>query len=429
MSKNTLNLSRSIEKSKNEVTVLFTDIVDSTKFWDKHGDTAGRLMLDRHNKLLFPVVEAFRGTLIKTIGDSIMASFKNPKDGVEAAIAMQQQLRLARQKDKSFQVHIRIGVHTGQAIVESKDVFGDTVNVAARVESAAGTDEILVSEAAARRLKRKMTDFGLKRKRTFVPKGKRRKLSVWVCDWTAVRNLTDAVRHPRFFPPNKAQRLELVVYAITNLVSGYLIFHDYLRYLLAGSATLSPYLAPPHPMLRWLIIAVATGAILMAIRFLSKISRPPIRLFQFLKGGSIFGVLFIALIWIADAVDLKIQNYWTAPLYQPPHRLIEIVADDVDIFQKPNVTSRKIVGARKNQLYVLKNKVQRKRRTFAKVALTHDSLSQGFIVEQLPPKLGIAPVQQLAHRQLVLRYYHLYAFILGVMGFLYGLWSFRLKPL
>ena len=65
VSENTRNLSDFIEKSKTEVTVLFTDIVNSTQFWDQHGDTAGRLMLDLHNTLLFPVVKAFRGTIVK----------------------------------------------------------------------------------------------------------------------------------------------------------------------------------------------------------------------------------------------------------------------------------------------------------------------------------------------------------------------------
>ena len=79
-----------IRSSKKYVTILFTDIVDSTKYWDQFGDVQGRLMVDRHNRLLFPLVGKFKGRIIKTIGDSIMAAFAKPEDAIKAAVAMQQ---------------------------------------------------------------------------------------------------------------------------------------------------------------------------------------------------------------------------------------------------------------------------------------------------------------------------------------------------
>lgn len=92
------SITRQIEKSKKDVTILFTDIERSTEFWDRHGDTAGRLMLDLHNKLMFPVIRSFKGTVTKTIGDSIMASFRKPEDAVRAAIGMQQILDKRKQE-------------------------------------------------------------------------------------------------------------------------------------------------------------------------------------------------------------------------------------------------------------------------------------------------------------------------------------------
>ena len=72
------SIAQQIKRSRKIVTILFTDIEGSTLYWERHGDIKGRLMVDRHNRMLFPVVKRFHGKVIKTIGDAIMASFKNP---------------------------------------------------------------------------------------------------------------------------------------------------------------------------------------------------------------------------------------------------------------------------------------------------------------------------------------------------------------
>ena len=72
-----------IKSSRKHVTILFSDIEESTTYWDKFGDIEGRLMVDRHNRILFPVIHRFKGRIIKTIGDSIMASFRKPEHAVQ----------------------------------------------------------------------------------------------------------------------------------------------------------------------------------------------------------------------------------------------------------------------------------------------------------------------------------------------------------
>jgi class 3 adenylate cyclase len=96
-----------IRVSKKHITVPFTEIEDSTRYWDKFGDIQGRLMVERHNRLLFPVVHKFRGRIIKTIGDSIMAAFEKPEYALNAAIAMQQTMASERQSDETFTICIR----------------------------------------------------------------------------------------------------------------------------------------------------------------------------------------------------------------------------------------------------------------------------------------------------------------------------------
>jgi len=135
------------DKFSQNVTVMFTDIKGSTTFFETYGDIEGRLMVQKHNEMLFPIITSSSGRVIKTIGDAIMAAFEAPEGAVRAAIGMQQQLLEYNRskKDKKDQIHIRIGINTGEGLVEKSDIYGDVVNVAARVESLTEPDDILVS--------------------------------------------------------------------------------------------------------------------------------------------------------------------------------------------------------------------------------------------------------------------------------------------
>src|SRR5262245_57038380 len=81
-----------LRRHKAQVTIFFTDVVGSTTYFDRFGDTAGLLLLHRHDNLVTRAVEEFDGAVIKTIGDSVMAEFPEPVLAVRAAIAIQQRL-------------------------------------------------------------------------------------------------------------------------------------------------------------------------------------------------------------------------------------------------------------------------------------------------------------------------------------------------
>ncbi len=74
------------ERHRTPMTILFSDIKDSTAYFERNGDVKGLAMVERHNKLLFPCVENNHGRIIKTIGDAIMALFNDPVDAVTAAV-------------------------------------------------------------------------------------------------------------------------------------------------------------------------------------------------------------------------------------------------------------------------------------------------------------------------------------------------------
>jgi class 3 adenylate cyclase len=141
------------QQFRRDITLLFTDIRGSTSYFEQHGDLSGRQMVQRHNDLLFPLVTQHEGTVLKTLGDTIMASYGEATAAVQSAIAMQRALRdYNAQQAVSDQIHIRIGINSGQALIEAQDVFGDVVNVASRVESCALPDQILISSATYTRL-------------------------------------------------------------------------------------------------------------------------------------------------------------------------------------------------------------------------------------------------------------------------------------
>src|SRR2546422_10834329 len=103
-----------LRRHKTHRAVLFTDVVGSTTYFDRFGDTAGLLLLHRHDNLVIGAVEEFHGIVVKTIGDSVMAEFPEPLLAVRAAIAIQQ--RLLQQTEtvvESERLPIRTGTHCG----------------------------------------------------------------------------------------------------------------------------------------------------------------------------------------------------------------------------------------------------------------------------------------------------------------------------
>ena len=137
-----------LREHKNDLTLLFTDIVGSTRFFDRFGDTAGLAMIHGHVELVAAVVEQYNGTVIKTIGDSVMAEFPGPGSAVRAAVEIERRLlKRNRTLPPQERIEVRIGIHTGKAFRKGNDLFGDVVNVAARITKRSAAAQILVSRA------------------------------------------------------------------------------------------------------------------------------------------------------------------------------------------------------------------------------------------------------------------------------------------
>lgn len=123
-------------------TVLFTDIVDSTAHAARIGDTAWRKTMDEHDRISRRLIEQYRGRLIKSTGDGLLATFDGPGRAIRCALAMEPWL--AR-----LQLSVRAGLHMGEVEDRGDDIGGIAVHIAARIMARAEAGEVVVSRVVA----------------------------------------------------------------------------------------------------------------------------------------------------------------------------------------------------------------------------------------------------------------------------------------
>jgi class 3 adenylate cyclase len=172
-----------LDKLRRNITVLFTDLKGSTNYFEKYGDSAGLLMVHRCNTMLGEIVERHGGRVIKTIGDAVMAAFEDHAEAVAASIEMQEAITADNaDKPETHRISIRIGINHGLGIVKSNDVFGDVVNVASRVESAAAPEQILISDTLYKAVA-SSGKFRIRRFGKFALKGKAEERDLYEVEW------------------------------------------------------------------------------------------------------------------------------------------------------------------------------------------------------------------------------------------------------
>jgi len=125
-----------------EVAILFADVVGSTQLYDKFGDTKASETVARCLDVMKDSTYQFNGTVIKTIGDEVMATFLTVDDAMGAASQMQARISAG---DAEINVTIRIGCHFGPVVQEQNDIFGAAVHTANRMTSQAKAKQIIIS--------------------------------------------------------------------------------------------------------------------------------------------------------------------------------------------------------------------------------------------------------------------------------------------
>ena len=136
-----------------ELAILFADVVGSTHIYEVMGDLRARDMVLTCVDIMRSATEAHEGTVIKTIGDEIMATFPTADNALNAASQMQHEIRShAELKVDGQPIAIRIGCHFGPVVLENRDIFGAAVHTANRMTSQAKAGQIMITGAMVQRL-------------------------------------------------------------------------------------------------------------------------------------------------------------------------------------------------------------------------------------------------------------------------------------
>jgi class 3 adenylate cyclase len=138
------------------MTLLFSDLTDSTLLYATVGDAAAFKLVQDHFDTVLPLVERGRGALVKTIGDAVMAAFADEMDALAASLDILDAFaRFRARGGDATRTHIKLGLYTGPCYVitanSQLDYFGQTVNVAARLQGQARSGELVIEEALAER--------------------------------------------------------------------------------------------------------------------------------------------------------------------------------------------------------------------------------------------------------------------------------------
>ena len=158
--------------------IMFADVAGSTSLYDALGNQEADRQIRYCIDTLTALTSKHRGTLIKTIGDEIMASFNSANDAIDAAIDMQSTIS----GDDSNTLLIRVGVEFGPAIPREGDLFGDAVNVAARMAAVAKHRQIITTEHCIDQLSNDRKSIARHFDQAKV-KGKELELNIYQVNW------------------------------------------------------------------------------------------------------------------------------------------------------------------------------------------------------------------------------------------------------
>lgn len=186
--------------------VLFADVVGSTKLYDTFGDTSAKQMIDECLAVLQGVLTQYGGRVIKTIGDEIMCVLPSADAGCLAATDMHYKIA-ALPEVSLVKRSVRIGFHFGPVIEENNDVFGDTVNVAARMAGLAKGAQIITTGATVAAMSH-MLQLSTRNIAALAVKGKGGDVAVCEVIWQGGEELTMTTSSLAFTGRAVSMRLE-----------------------------------------------------------------------------------------------------------------------------------------------------------------------------------------------------------------------------
>ena len=191
-----------------EATVLFADVSGSTKLYETAGDTVAHAAIEKCVNLMREKTVNAKGRVIKTIGDEVMSAFPNADAAADAAIEMQSAISEMPPVGNT-QIGIRIGFNHGPVVERDGDVFGDAVNLAARLAGVATKGQIITARDTVM-LMSPMLKAATRAITTIQVKGKAQEIQVYELIWQQSEDMTTLASQKSVYKPKNA-KLRLIV--------------------------------------------------------------------------------------------------------------------------------------------------------------------------------------------------------------------------
>lgn len=135
------------DASQQMLAILFTDIVGSTAMTERHGDEGADALVQTHDRIVREALRRHGGREVKHTGDGILATFRSIHDSVRASIFIQQQLAQFNTTSQGPDLEVRIGINAGEPVSRDNDIYGQAVQISARLCAAAKPNQILASDS------------------------------------------------------------------------------------------------------------------------------------------------------------------------------------------------------------------------------------------------------------------------------------------
>ncbi len=187
--------------------VMFADVAGSTAMYENMGDDLARERISKALNALISISQRHSGQLVKTIGDEILVYFIDIDNAILAAKSIQESMEDDRSPE-TIGVSIRIGMQYGSTILENDDIFGDTVNVAARGASMAKARQILCTQEIAFMVKSPELSNNMRPFDRLRIRGKNDQIDVYLFAWEEESDMTNMATASSFTNPSRNEQLK-----------------------------------------------------------------------------------------------------------------------------------------------------------------------------------------------------------------------------
>jgi len=209
--------------------VMFADVAGSTAMYENMGDDLARERISKSLNTLISTSTRHGGSLVKTIGDEILVYFLDVDQAIYAAREIQEIME-DDSSPETIGVSIRIGMQYGSAILEKNDIFGDTVNVAARIAAMAKARQILCTKELAFMLKEPELANNVRPFDRLRVKGRQEPVDIYIYVWEEEEDMTNLAARSSFTNPGKHHLAKKIIltyennkYSIPNTTTSYIL--------------------------------------------------------------------------------------------------------------------------------------------------------------------------------------------------------------